>query len=70
MADQMVPVPAGWLHQVENLQDCVKIAWDMMFLERMALYMRTWLHILSGITKSNAPDYMAMTGVLGCCPEA
>ena len=23
---QVVHVPAGWLHQVENLQDCVKIA--------------------------------------------
>ena len=61
---QMVHVPTGWLHQVENLQDCAKIAWDMMVPERMALYMLTWQHILSGITRSNAADYMAATGVL------
>ena len=60
----MVHVPAGWLHQVENLQDCVKIARDTMFPERMALYMRARQHILVGIIRSNAADYMAMIGVL------
>jgi len=25
---ERVYVPAGWVHQVENLQDCVKLAWD------------------------------------------
>ena len=60
---QMVHVPAGWLHQVENLQDCVKIAWDMMAPERVALYVLTWQYILSGITRSNAADYVATTGV-------
>ena len=39
---QMVHVPARWLHQVENLQDCVKIAWHMMVPERMVFYMLTW----------------------------
>ena len=36
---QVVNVPAGWLHQLENLQDCVRIAWDIMVPERMAAYM-------------------------------
>ena len=61
---QVVNVPAGWLHQVENLQDCVKIAWDIMVSERMAAYMATWQHVLACVTKSNAPDYMAAMGVL------
>ena len=61
---QVVHVPAGWLHQVENLQDCVKIAWDMMIPERMGAYMATWQHVLATVTKSNAPDYMAARGVL------
>ncbi|KAL3134232.1 hypothetical protein ABBQ38_006663 [Trebouxia sp. C0009 RCD-2024] len=61
---QLVHVPAGWLHQVENLQDCVKIAWDMMTPERMGAYMATWQHVLASVIKSNAPDYMAATGVL------
>ena len=61
---QVVHVPAGWLHQVENLQDCVKIAWDIMVPERMAAYMATWQHVLASVVKSNAPDYMAATGVL------
>ncbi len=38
---QVVHVPAGWSHQVDNLQDCVKIAWDIMVPERMAAYMAT-----------------------------
>ena len=42
----------------------MKIAWDMMLPERMAAYMLTWQHILSGITTSNAADYMATIGVL------
>ncbi|KAL3157775.1 hypothetical protein ABBQ32_012200 [Trebouxia sp. C0010 RCD-2024] len=61
---QVVHVPAGWLHQVENLQDCVKIAWDRMVPERMAAYMATWQLVLASVIKSNAPDYMAATGVL------
>jgi len=61
---QVMHVPAGWLHQVENLQDCVKIAWDIMVPERMAAYMTTWQHVLACVTKSNAPDYMAAMGVL------
>jgi len=61
---QMVHVPAGWLHQVENLQDCVKIAWDIMVPERMAAYVTTWQHVLACVTKSNAPAYMAATGVM------
>ncbi len=36
---QVVHVPAGWLHQVEILQGCGKIAWDITVPERMAAYM-------------------------------
>ncbi len=42
----------------------MKIAWDIMVPERMAVYMATWQHVLACVTRSNAPDYMAATGVL------
>ena len=61
---QVAHVPAGWLHQVENWQDCVKIAWDLMIPERMAAYITTWQHVLACVTASSAPDYMAAMGVL------
>ena len=38
---QVVHVPAGWLHQVKNLQGYVKIA-CVMFSERMGADMATW----------------------------
>ena len=49
----MVHVPAGWLHQVENLQDCVKIGYQL-----------TWQHVLVCVIKLNAPYYMADMGML------
>ena len=61
---QVVHMPAGWLHQVETLQDCVKLAWDIMLPERMAAYMATWQHVLASVTESSAPDYMAAMDVL------
>ncbi|KAL0031501.1 hypothetical protein WJX77_003847 [Trebouxia sp. C0004] len=50
--------------KAENLQDCVKIAWDILVPEHMAAYMATWQHVFACVTKSNAPDYMAAMGVL------
>ena len=35
----IVKVPAGWLHSVENLAPCVNFAWEYMVMEHAAHYL-------------------------------
>ncbi len=37
-AGDMVYVPPGWIHQVYNLQPCIKLAWDYYDEKHFALY--------------------------------
>ena len=62
-AGQEVWVPPGCIHQVVNLEDCVKVAWDYLQPDHMHLYMQHNLDIGSGVIGSNAPDYVALASV-------
>ncbi|DBA96413.1 TPA: putative JmjC domain-containing histone demethylation protein 2C [Trebouxia sp. C0004] len=58
-------VPAGWVHQVENLQDCVKLAWDFFgSAERLAVCFAAWQHVHAKLADINAPDYLCASAVL------
>ena len=58
-------VPAGWVHQVENLQDCVKLAWDFFASpERLAVCVAAWQHVHAKIPHINAADYLYAAAVL------
>lgn len=58
-------LPAGWVHQVENLQDCVKIAWDLFSsIERLPVCLAAWQHVHAKIADINAPDYLYAVAVL------
>ena len=59
-----VHVPPGWLHQVTNVQPCMKLAWDFYDKAHMAAYVASWQLIASGVTRENAEDYMAVGRVL------
>ncbi|DBA88811.1 TPA: hypothetical protein ACH3X1_014812 [Trebouxia sp. C0004] len=41
----MVRVPAGHMHQVENLEACVKIAWDKYVAANRSRYALSWLYV-------------------------
>jgi len=58
----MVHVPAGHMHQVENLEDCVKIAWDKYVAANMSRYALSWLYVTSQVT--GGADYMAAAVVV------
>jgi len=38
------------MHQVENLEDCVKIAWDKYVAANMSRYALSWLYVTSQVT--------------------
>ena len=52
----MVHVPAGYMHQVENLQPCVKIAFDKYVCANLARYALSWWYVTCQIWRSS--DYM------------
>ena len=54
----LVHIPAGYMHQVENLQDCTKIAWDMYHAANLQRYALAWRYIHSQL--KGAADYMAV----------
>ncbi len=58
----MVHVPAGHMHQVENLEDCVKIAWDKYVAANLSRYALSWLYGTSQVT--GGADYMAAAVVV------
>ena len=58
MPGDMVTVPVGWLHQVVNMQSCVKIACDVSRPNNLALCMASWKLVSSGIMQRNTPDYV------------
>ena len=52
----MVHVPAGYMHQVENLAPCVKMAFDKYVPANLARYALSWQYVTSQVFR--APDYM------------
>ena len=61
---ELIHIPSGWIHQVTNLQDCIKVAWDYYVPAHMSCYASAWKLIHAQVTKTNASDYMAFMGVL------
>ena len=59
-----VHVRPGWLHQVTNMQPCMKLAWDFYDKAHMAAYVASWQLIASSIMRKIAEDYMAVGLVL------
>ena len=55
---------AGWMHQVINLQPCLKLAWDVYTKAQMPAYIASWQLIANSIMRHNAEDYMAVGRVL------
>ena len=51
-AGDIVTVPAGWIHCVCNVSQCVKIAYDYIVPEHMPLYMLGWRKIHAHLTNS------------------
>ncbi len=58
----MVHVPAGHMHQVENLEDCVKTAWDKYVAANMTRYALSWLYVTRQVT--GGADYMGAAVVV------
>ncbi|DBA96115.1 TPA: hypothetical protein ACH3X1_015671 [Trebouxia sp. C0004] len=56
---QLVEIPPGWIHQVTNLVECLKMAWDVYELAHVPDYVASWHHISSQVTCSNSEDYMS-----------
>jgi hypothetical protein len=58
----LINIPLKWVHQVRNLQACVKFAWDFYKLENMKTIVQS-NHMGCSII-ANAQDYMAITWIL------
>lgn len=57
-------VPAGWAHQVENLQECVKLAWDFFASPaKLPLSLVAWQHVHARIAGISAKDYLYAAAV-------
>ncbi len=57
----MITVPCGWLHQVVNMQSCVKIACDVSNPDNLVFSLASWKLVSSGImaTGVNMPRITA-----------
>lgn len=55
--------PPGFVHQVKNLEDCMKAACDFVEPERLHLHMQRSIDIGSGQVRSSANDDVALTQV-------
>lgn len=64
---QLVHIPPGWLHQVRNLSDNVKVAFEFAEPSRFSMYMCSQRYISSSVTNlalGNEPDYMRLLTLL------
>ncbi len=60
-----VVVSPGWIHQVQNHQPCLKLAFDVFVASSFPAYIDSWLQVASKVTADgNATDYMAVNDVL------
>ncbi|KAL3158294.1 hypothetical protein ABBQ38_010538 [Trebouxia sp. C0009 RCD-2024] len=62
----IVQVPPGWPHAVNNLMYCCKLAWDYIDMGQLANYMAVQRDIVSPLFTGEgiANDYMAVAPVL------
>ncbi|KAL0029489.1 hypothetical protein WJX77_011364 [Trebouxia sp. C0004] len=58
----IVHVPAGHMHQVENMAGCVKMAWDKYVVAHLDRYALSWRYITNQIR--GRPDYMGASVVV------
>ena len=58
----VVYVPPGHMHQVENLQNCTKVAFDRYKVEELSQYAMSWMHVAPHLDM--VPDYMAANRVV------
>ena len=62
---EMMYVPAGLVHQVENLQMCVKLAWDFFGCSsRLPVCLAVWQQVHARIDSISAKDYLYAAAVL------
>lgn len=59
---QMVHVPAGHMHQVENMLPGIKVAFDKYVPANLARYVLSWQYVTSQIART--PDYMCVAIVV------
>lgn len=50
------------MHQAENLQNCIQVAFDRYMLAELPKYAMSWLHVMPHV--DSAPNDMALNGVL------
>lgn len=60
--DKMVHVPAGHMHQVENMLSGTKMAFDKYVPANLARYVLSWQYVTSQIART--PDYMCAVVVV------
>ncbi len=64
-AGEMVVIPPGWVHQVENLKPNLKLAWDICNLDKVHHYVRVQQAIVAPVFKEGmSPDMMSVNMVL------
>lgn len=64
-AGTLVHVPPGWVHQVTNLQPCLKLAWDVYERANYGAYALLQQRIASPLFgTAMAPDYMALSAAI------
>ena len=56
---EMVCVPCGWVHQVVNLRDCVKVACDVCQPDRLAAAIGAWEVLLSAAVQHSEDSVAA-----------
>ena len=55
-------VPAGWVHQMENLQMCIKLAWEVFGSScRFPVCLAAWQSVHSKIDNISAPDLVGFS---------
>ena len=63
-AGMRVWVPPGYVHQVVNHEDCVKVAWDFVEAKHMHLCVQHSVDVGSGAIGASGNDYVALPSVL------
>jgi oxalate decarboxylase/phosphoglucose isomerase-like protein (cupin superfamily) len=64
-AGQVVYIPPGWAHQVENVRDCFKMAFDGFKRQQAPLYLQVWRQFKRILyTQENAATDYASAPVL------
>jgi hypothetical protein len=64
-AGERVTVPPGWVHMVHNMQNCVKLAFDLLHPANFPAYIESWQQVAIPYMGNNSTrDYMGVNCVL------